>query len=108
MPVDTLDPPFFEQHVAQAKAAWRKRARSLTWEEKIAAIERMRERDAKLKKAREANLLPRGQIQRNAGKGDQPSATNPSRAFFASASSATSRVSSVRFSIAAVPSSIRS
>ena len=53
MPVDTLDPAFFEQHVARAKAAWRKRARSLTWEEKIAAIERMRERDAALRAARE-------------------------------------------------------
>ena len=70
MPVDTLDPAFFEQHVARAKAAWRKRAQSLTWEEQIAALERMRERDAELKKAREANLLLRGQIQRNAGKGD--------------------------------------
>ena len=70
MPVDTLDPVFFEQHVAQAKAAWRKRAQSLTWEEKIATIERMRERDAELKKAREANPLLRGQTQDNAGKGD--------------------------------------
>ena len=48
MPVDTLDPAFFEQHVAQVKAAWRKRARSLTWEQKVAVIERMRERDAAL------------------------------------------------------------
>ena len=55
MPVDTLDPAFFEQHVAQVKAAWRKRARSLTWEQKVAVIERMRERDAALKRAREAN-----------------------------------------------------
>ena len=59
MPVDTLDPAFFEQHVAQAKAAWRKRAQSKTWEEKIAAIERMWERDAELKKAREANAAQR-------------------------------------------------
>ncbi len=57
MPVDTLDPAFFEQHVAQAKAAWRKHAQSKTWEEKIAAIERMWERDAELKKAREANAM---------------------------------------------------
>lgn len=55
MPIDTLDPAFFEHHVAQAKAAWRKHARTLTWEEKIAAIERMRERDVALKQAREAN-----------------------------------------------------
>ena len=53
MPVDTLDPAFFEEHVARAKAAWRKHAQSLTWEEKIAAIERMRERDMALKRARE-------------------------------------------------------
>lgn len=63
MPVDTLDPAFLEQHVAQAKAAWRKHARSLTWEEKVAAIERMRERDAELKKAREAKAAPRGSVQ---------------------------------------------
>ena len=55
MPVDTLDPAFFEQHVAQAKAAWRKHAQSKTWEEKVAAIERMWKRDAALKEAREAN-----------------------------------------------------
>ena len=55
MPVDTLDPAFFEQHVAQAKAAWRQHAQSKTWEEKVAAIERMWGRDAALKEAREAN-----------------------------------------------------
>lgn len=53
MAVDTLDPAFFEQHVAQVKAAWRKHAQSLSWEEKIAAIERMRERDKVLKQVRE-------------------------------------------------------
>ncbi|OGT84703.1 MAG: hypothetical protein A3H91_04975 [Gammaproteobacteria bacterium RIFCSPLOWO2_02_FULL_61_13] len=55
MPVDTLDSAFFEQHVARVKAAWRKRAQSMTWEEKIAAIERMRERDLALKRARDGN-----------------------------------------------------
>lgn len=59
MPADTLDLAFIEQHVAQAKAAWRKHAQSKTWEEKIAAIERMWERDAELKKAREANAAQR-------------------------------------------------
>ena len=59
MPADTLDPAFFEQHVAQAKAAWRKHAQAKTWEEKVAAIERMWERDAALKKAREANNAQR-------------------------------------------------
>ncbi len=42
------------ESVARAKAAWRKHATSLTWEEKVAAIERMRERDAVLKREREA------------------------------------------------------
>lgn len=55
MPVDTLDSAFFEQHIARVKAAWRKHAQSLTWEEKIAAIERMRERDLALKRSRDAN-----------------------------------------------------
>ena len=55
MPVDTLDPAFLEQHVAQVKAAWRKHAHSLTWEEKVAAIERMRERGIALKRARDEN-----------------------------------------------------
>ena len=41
-------------NVAQAKLAWRKHAASLSWEEKVAAIERMRERDAVLKREREA------------------------------------------------------
>ena len=55
MPADTLDPVFFEQHVARVKAAWRNHAQSLTWEEKIAAIERMREREMALKRVREEN-----------------------------------------------------
>ncbi len=40
--------------VVAMKAAWRTHAASLTWEEKVAAIERMRERDAVLKREREA------------------------------------------------------
>lgn len=59
MPVDTLDPAFFEQHVARAKAAWRRRARALTWEEKIAAIERMRGRDTALRAVQEENARAR-------------------------------------------------
>ena len=55
MSADTLDPARLEQHVAEAKAAWRRHARALTWEEKVAAIERMREREALLKAAREGN-----------------------------------------------------
>ena len=54
MPADTLDPARLRQHVAQAKAAWRKHALALSWEQKVAAIERMREREALLKAAREA------------------------------------------------------
>ena len=55
MPADTLDPARLLQHVAEVKAAWRKHAQSLTWEQKVAAIERMREREALLKAARDAN-----------------------------------------------------
>ncbi len=39
--------------VAAAKAAWRRHAASLSWEEKVAAIERMRECDVVLKRERE-------------------------------------------------------
>ena len=53
MPDDTLDPASIEEHVARVKAAWRKHAQSLTWEEKVAAIERMRDRDVALKRARD-------------------------------------------------------
>jgi phage shock protein A len=54
MPADTLDPARLSEHVAEAKSAWRKHARALTWEQKVAAIERMRERAAPLKAARDA------------------------------------------------------
>ena len=50
----TLDPAEFEAHVARVKAAWRTQAKSMTWEEKIAAIVRMRERDQALQRSREA------------------------------------------------------
>jgi hypothetical protein len=40
------------RHVAAAKEAWRRHARTLTWEQKIAAIERMRERQAAIRRAR--------------------------------------------------------
>lgn len=53
MPVDTLDPALLPEHVAAMKDGWRQHAQSLTWEEKVAAIERMRTRDAALKAARE-------------------------------------------------------
>lgn len=54
MPAATLDPALLEHYVAGAKAAWRKHAQALSWEQKVAAIVRMRERDAALKAARES------------------------------------------------------
>ena len=45
------------QQVVVAKAAWRKHAQALTWEEKVAAIERMWVRDRELKKIRERNVV---------------------------------------------------
>ena len=54
MPADTLDPARLAEYVAEVKAAWRKHARALTWEQKVAAIERMRGREALLRAAREA------------------------------------------------------
>ena len=54
MSADTLEPAFLKEHVARAKAAWHARGRAKTWEEKVAAIERMRERDKVLRAAREA------------------------------------------------------
>ncbi len=41
-----------QAHVAKVKAAWRQHERAMTWEQKILAIERMRERDAQLVRAR--------------------------------------------------------
>jgi hypothetical protein len=51
---DFLDPRFLEEYVRKAKAAWRSHAQAMTWEEKVAAIERMWERDRLLKESREA------------------------------------------------------
>jgi len=51
---DILNPEEFEAFVARRKLAWREHAIKMTWEEKIAAIERMWERDKSLKIAREA------------------------------------------------------
>jgi hypothetical protein len=41
-----------QAHVEKVKAAWRQHERAMTWEQKILAIERMRERDAQLVRAR--------------------------------------------------------
>ena len=56
MSVDTPKFDFALQQVVAAKAAWRKHAQSLTWEEKVAVIERMRVRDAELRRIREQNI----------------------------------------------------
>ena len=47
-----------EAHIAKVKAAWRQHERTMTWEQKIQAIERMRERGAQLARAREQTALP--------------------------------------------------
>jgi len=49
-----LKPEDFEAFVARRKQAWRTQAQQLSWEEKVAAIERMWDRDKALKAAREA------------------------------------------------------
>jgi hypothetical protein len=58
----SVDTPKYEaalHQVIATKAAWRKHAQSLTWEEKVAVIEKMRVRDAELKEARERNMAAR-------------------------------------------------
>jgi hypothetical protein len=61
MAADTLEKTAYYasalQQVVAAKVAWRKHAQSLTWEEKVAAIERMWVRDRELKKMRERNIV---------------------------------------------------
>lgn len=49
----TINQADLAAHVAKVKAAWREQERAMTWEQKIAAIERMRERSAQLERARE-------------------------------------------------------
>ena len=41
-------------HIAKVKAAWREHERAMTWEQKIEAIERMRELDQQIVRARVA------------------------------------------------------
>lgn len=48
-PSETL---LLTQHVASVKEAWRRHAFAMTWEQKIAAIVRMRERQAAIRRAR--------------------------------------------------------
>lgn len=49
----SVTPADLEAHIALVKAAWRKHERAMTWEEKVEAIERMRERSEQLARARE-------------------------------------------------------
>jgi hypothetical protein len=49
----TLKPDELEAFVIRRKQAWRELAHAMSWEEKVAAIERMWERDKSLKAARE-------------------------------------------------------
>ena len=68
MSADTVDGPVFRaaagplesgreraltQHVAAVKQAWRRHAQAMTWEQKIAAIVRMRERQLAIRRGRE-------------------------------------------------------
>lgn len=48
----TVNPAELEAHIVKVKAAWRAHEKAMTWEEKIAAIERMWERSAQLARAR--------------------------------------------------------
>jgi hypothetical protein len=47
------DPEALADYAARVKASWRQHARALSWEQKVAIIARMRERDAAIKAARE-------------------------------------------------------
>jgi hypothetical protein len=55
--LDVLDPVFMENYIASTKAAWRAHAQQMTWEEKIASIEKMWARDRALKASRESTML---------------------------------------------------
>ena len=50
----SVSPADLEAHIASVKAAWRKHERAMTWEQKVEAIERMRERSEQLSRARES------------------------------------------------------
>ena len=58
MSLASLDCDALTAYVQRSKAAWREAERNKTWEEKVEAIVRMRERDKELAKARERNRLP--------------------------------------------------
>ena len=48
-----VSPAELEAHIVKVKAAWRADEQAMTWEQKIAAIERMWERSAQLARSRE-------------------------------------------------------
>ena len=52
----TVSAADIQAHIAKVKAAWREHERAMTWEEKIAVIEKMRERTAQLERARNRKL----------------------------------------------------
>ena len=47
-----------QAHIAKAKASWRTHEQALSWEEKLAVIEKMRERSAQLLRARQQVPVP--------------------------------------------------
>ena len=50
-----VSPAELEAHIVKVKAAWRADEQAMTWEQKIAAIERMWERSAQLARSRDSN-----------------------------------------------------
>ena len=52
-----VSPAELEAHIVKVKAAWRADEQVMTWEQKIAAIERMWERSAQLARSRDNNPL---------------------------------------------------
>ena len=52
MSVASLESAALLAYVQRVKASWREVEQNKTWEEKIAVIERMREREQQLKKSR--------------------------------------------------------
>jgi hypothetical protein len=62
MSVASLEPNALLAYVERVKASWRETERHKTWEEKIAAIERMRARELQLKRARESVAALRANV----------------------------------------------
>jgi hypothetical protein len=56
MPAATVDYQAMLAHVERVKKAWRETERSKSWEEKIEAIVRMRERDKAIERTRNASI----------------------------------------------------